>query len=939
VLISINNIPDTPPVVQGSTFSVDENSPVDTFVGQLNINDYGSPITSIILSGQGSENFKAYNNGTVVVAEGASLDYETVKLYTLNTVAYNEYGASNNVSIRININNVPDVPPVVQGSTFSVNENSLSDTFVGQLNINDYGSPITSIILSGQGSENFKAYNNGTIVVAEGASLDYETVKLYTLNTVAYNEYGASNNVSVRININNVPDVPPVVQSSTFYVNENSPSETLVGRLNINDNGSPITSIVLSGYGAENFKAYNNGTIVVAENANIDYETVYYYYFNIIAYNEFGASNSVSTIIRVNDLPDSPPYVHHSSFYIDENSPSGTFTGKVAIDENGAPVSSIGFEGEGSENFNIALDGTISVAEGANLDYETKEYYTLMIFADNVYGRSSGTRTYIYLNNVPDSPPSISDIVIHLDKNALSEDLLYRVKINNDGSEVEDIYLYGADSENFDIELTSNSTADLKVSSTANLESFDNGTHKIYINALNRFGSGNATVWLIVEGGSMISPPSFNNITFVTFGQSIQSGSIIGHIEPSSKIHCQISEYFTNNAKFALNNENELTAVHTIHSSEIHNLTIQANSSCGMSNKAFVTVDTKNIIKSSFFTVENVNINSDNFVFRYLPLELILTNNSEKILKLNGDSLYIANLTNPANGYYANLTNGSDTHILSLVAITNDDRYLYTISSSSETANSSLRVYDIREISSPSLISTTALDGFNPKDPEGWSVINAKISKDNSKIFLQDMNGIHTINVSNPYTPSVLSKIGLSYGYTAVISEDDKSIYVMHGEKGVVIRYYVNDPENPVQLSSIKLSGIKAILGTSEDGAYVYIYSDNYGIVAYSMEDTANPKLLSTYDVSGFEYYSYYARLMNIGEGKMLSDTAYFNIFDFNNPGKPYISVTTSSSAYRYFGDYFKLSSDKTKVFARELFSGEIYMSDLFGIDIKNIGK
>ncbi|MDR3162530.1 MAG: cadherin domain-containing protein [Helicobacteraceae bacterium] len=313
------------------TSYINENSPADTFVGQLTILSADSPVTSITLSGTGAENFKVDNNGTITVAEGAKLDYESNDRYHPQAKAVNAFGESNTANISIYINNVPDRPPVVSGVTSYIDENLPADTFVGQLTIFSADSPVTSITLSGTGAENFKVDNNGTITVAEGAKLDYESARYYSLYAKAVNAFGESNAAYTLIWLNNVPDRPPVVYSIVYYVDENSPADTFIGQLAISDDDSPVTSITLSRTGAENFKVDNNGTITVAEGAKLDYESNYYYHLYAKAVNAFGESNAADILIYLNNVPDNPPVLQDTYLNIHRKTPANKTVGTITV--------------------------------------------------------------------------------------------------------------------------------------------------------------------------------------------------------------------------------------------------------------------------------------------------------------------------------------------------------------------------------------------------------------------------------------------------------------------------------------------------------------------------------------------------------------------------------------------------------------------------------
>ncbi|MDR2080589.1 MAG: cadherin domain-containing protein, partial [Campylobacteraceae bacterium] len=388
IAINVINAPDQEPVLIPTTLSIDENSPNGTYIGNMGIYAHGhSTITSFVITGTNSDWFSIDNTGKITVTDLAKLDYESKKIFNLKVKAMSSYGESTLVDLTININNVPDLPPVIQSSSyrFYINENSPAETLVGQLNINSNDSPVTSVVLSGTGSENFKAYNNGTIVVAEEAKLDYESVNRYYLSAKAVNAFGESNTVNVYIYLNNVQDNPPIISSYyyNFDVDENSPAETLVWQLNINDDGSPVTSVVLSGDGNEHFKVYNNGTIVVAEGAKLDYESKNYYYLSIKAVNAFGESNTVSFYIYIKNLKDTLPVLQDTNFNTYRKTPANKTIGVITTILSECGITE--YVSDDSSVFGVRTNGEVYTKTAVQED----NIYTIHVYAKSLCGDSN----------------------------------------------------------------------------------------------------------------------------------------------------------------------------------------------------------------------------------------------------------------------------------------------------------------------------------------------------------------------------------------------------------------------------------------------------------------------------------------------------------------------------------------------------------------------
>jgi hypothetical protein len=425
-ILNIENTSKTP-IIFPATFRVDENSLPETVVGKLTINDDFSKIISVELIGEDYEKFKINNSGIIVVADNANLDYETKKSYSLYAVAYNEFGVSNNANIIINLNNLPDMKPTVSGGEFSVDENAVSETIVGYLDIDSEDSPITLIILKGEGDNNFKVYNNGMIVVANNANIDYETVSYYELLVTVYNEFG-SDSSNIYIYVNDIQDSPPFISYNSFTVNENAASGTYVGKIDIESQES-VTSIYIKGEGSDNFNIKSDGTILVSENADLDYENTPHYAIKVFAVNKYGVG--VGTIfIDLNDMPDSPPFVFDTIIHVDKQASSSDFFGEIQINNDGSGIDNFYLSGEGSENFKLVAPLNlcdrdcyfpITLSNSANLNSLTDEINKIYAVASNKFGSSNGT-IWLVTKDFEASPPMFDNITFITFKDGIEQE-------------------------------------------------------------------------------------------------------------------------------------------------------------------------------------------------------------------------------------------------------------------------------------------------------------------------------------------------------------------------------------------------------------------------------------------------------------------------------------------------------------------------------------
>ena len=144
------------------------------------------------LSGEGSENFTVNENGEVVVAEGADINFEEVTEFTFNVEVSDGNGGTTSGEISIDVTNVNETPIDLVAEGGNVAENVESGTVVANLSVGDTDAGDThTFSLSGEGSENF-AIVDGQVVVAEGVTLDHEDTSSYDLTVTATDAGGLS---------------------------------------------------------------------------------------------------------------------------------------------------------------------------------------------------------------------------------------------------------------------------------------------------------------------------------------------------------------------------------------------------------------------------------------------------------------------------------------------------------------------------------------------------------------------------------------------------------------------------------------------------------------------------------------------------------------------------------------------------------------------------
>ncbi|WP_373033615.1 hypothetical protein, partial [Sulfurovum sp.] len=389
------------PRLTSSILRVNEHAPMGTIVGSVSVYSEGdSSISSMTLSGEGSENFVLANNGIISVSASAALDYEQQQIYKLSVTATNANGVSSPVNLYVQLNNIVDVPVATSFTGYQVLDTAEAGTLVGVLTFNEGAAPVNLIQLFGEGSEYFEIDIEGRITVgADGFSglnelLDDDGEKTsFSLSIVAANALGDSMPVQLGLEVYHVQAAPTLIPLHV-NVDESTQAFNVIGSIDFNEGNSPVSEFVLSGIGNENFTIDLNGQIAVAEGTVLDYETTTVYRLESIATNAYGSSQSTSVTIYVQDLPEVPTAQAFSASVINQ-AESGTIVGTLVVHDNGDPITSVQLSGEGHEDFRVDNNGVITVSQTANLDYTVRSEYMLAAQAINSQGVSPSVEVAI----------------------------------------------------------------------------------------------------------------------------------------------------------------------------------------------------------------------------------------------------------------------------------------------------------------------------------------------------------------------------------------------------------------------------------------------------------------------------------------------------------------------------------------------------------------
>ena len=404
-----------PRFVSAETFEIEENAEEGSIVANIYFEDSNQTIVRYRLTGEHNASFFVNEQGVVSVSANADIDYERSKIYRFSVSAVNDAGnESYPVSISIAIKNQLDTPLFDVVVFEHIEENTAIGSEISTIRTDreGFGKIDKFEILSPRIP--FLIDTNGTIKVS--GFIDYEQKQQYDFYAIARTRYGNSNKIEIHIVIDDqFPEAGvPKLEALEIDVDENVSAGSQIGKLVLDAGAEEIERIALYGED-DNFRVDSNGSIYLADDAKLDFESKSRYDLGARALNSRGYGNEVHIVVNVNNIADEMPIVRKFRATVDENVSAGTLIGKIEIGPAAElQIDTMVLQGVGSENFVVDTRGNIWVSDMVQFDYESKKSYLLKAVASSDTGIVTESEVIVDIGNVPDVPPVLSEFTSHL---------------------------------------------------------------------------------------------------------------------------------------------------------------------------------------------------------------------------------------------------------------------------------------------------------------------------------------------------------------------------------------------------------------------------------------------------------------------------------------------------------------------------------------------
>ena len=368
------------PVINDTTFTLDENKPVPSIVGVVKVNDqdkkndFRQNLFKIV---EGDSCFAIDNNGRIT--SNKIFNYEKDKTeYTLKVMVYDKNYPTvlfDTATVTIKIGNTNEGPHFsVNDTTFYIPENT-KPGIVGTVKATDEdGDKITYEIV---GNVPFKIDTAGNINSTR--EFDYEKETGFTFKVVATSTE-LTDTMKVTVKVTNVNE-PVHINDTTFTVPENYTGP--IGKVEGTDEDNEQVKYSVSD--TANYYISSVGNITLK--TPFDYETQKSDSLTVYVTTPSGDKDSAKVVINVKNVNETPELQPNDSLIVPENCKSCVVGIIIATDPDKDPIKYTVKE----PGFKIDTNGVLKLTEP--LDYEKTPVVTITVTATDPSG-AGDTATY-----------------------------------------------------------------------------------------------------------------------------------------------------------------------------------------------------------------------------------------------------------------------------------------------------------------------------------------------------------------------------------------------------------------------------------------------------------------------------------------------------------------------------------------------------------------
>ncbi|MFA5916985.1 MAG: hypothetical protein WC850_01975 [Candidatus Gracilibacteria bacterium] len=425
IIITVNNINETPTDISISANNIDENLGVGTAVGDFDTidQDIGDTYTYTFVAGTGSDDNSSFSiSGSTLVAEFNG-DFEIKPLYSILVRSTDAGGLSTDKQFNININDINLAPSDLTLSGSTIDENLSVGTTIGDLTGTDDGENnggLTYNFACSTGGVDDSSFTITGTTLSNNSIFNYESKNTYNI-CVRVSDGTLSFDKNFAVTINDVNETPTDIAITGTTIDENLGAGAVVGTLSTTDQdvGDTHTYTLVTGTGDDDNGSFSISGSILVSDFDGNYEVKNNYTVRLRSTDALGLTTEKQFTITINDLNLAPTDLTLSGSTIDENLSIGTtigdLTGTDDGENNGTLTYSLTCTTPGVDDSSFTLSGTTLSSNGV-YNYEAKNSYSICArVSDGTYFFDKNF--IITINDINETPTDIAITGSAIDEN------------------------------------------------------------------------------------------------------------------------------------------------------------------------------------------------------------------------------------------------------------------------------------------------------------------------------------------------------------------------------------------------------------------------------------------------------------------------------------------------------------------------------------------
>ena len=428
---------DSPTALTLSNFSIKENEPVSSLVGNIILADDDEngtyTYTAFNDAGDVSEDFEVVNEQLISLR---SFNFEQEQGIFVSILVEEENTGSLQSDFVINIIDVDEAPSDLILDNNSVSETSQIGAIVGNFNVVDEDINSNNILslIAGDGDS-----DNGSFLIEEkqlvlNDTLNYDSKQTYSIRVQAASEEGTEIQKVFTIevieeNINNLS--PEALILDGYTIEENQQTKTFIGQLKAIDPDDDDGFIF---YLSEGEGDADNSNFVIESDSlfavtSFNFEEKYVYSIRATVQDNDGETYSKFFYINVLDVNEEPTDIILSSDIIKLNDDNGTFVAFISTEDEdlGQTYTYTLTEGELFNEYFSILNGNELWANG-EVNSLNRDELSIQIESSDSGNPSLGTEKVFEL--IVSTPPTILSTYFKVEEDAEANHSLGEIKLD-----------------------------------------------------------------------------------------------------------------------------------------------------------------------------------------------------------------------------------------------------------------------------------------------------------------------------------------------------------------------------------------------------------------------------------------------------------------------------------------------------------------------------